>query len=268
MRAPKLLIAVVAILGLAEGCAQRSDSPPDPGYDGHGTPYPGFVGGDVKGEKNFATLVNAYTEGRPARQPWAGAWWPYTDGGIAAKDNGDPAAKYDQAHRGATHTEDWEIVNHGPKSPDAAGWVGHCNGWSAAAALYPEPREAVTVEWRHLRGLRSQGVAERSADGSGLRLLRQPRRYLRRLLDAEVHRRRARPVLPRADQLHGPSQTDREHRPLYARSGLEPADGRLPHPVSDRRPTISAPILPRPMSTASTWTPRSGGRRTVSRRAS
>ena len=39
----------------------------------------------------------------------------------------------------------WEMLNHW--SPGGSAWWGHCNGWSAAAILTHEPREAVTVEY-------------------------------------------------------------------------------------------------------------------------
>jgi competence ComEA-like helix-hairpin-helix protein len=39
----------------------------------------------------------------------------------------------------------WEMLNHW--SPAGSAWWGHCNGWSAAAILTHEPREAVRVEF-------------------------------------------------------------------------------------------------------------------------
>lgn len=116
-------------------------------------------GQDVQGEKNFAFLVNNYAEGRPANKPWAGAWWAFSNGqdmyGIASGRFGNgvsPAGKYD-AVRGLTgnaSAQNWEAKYHGPDpatpgGPEVEGWWGHCNGWSGAAALFPEPTQPVKV---------------------------------------------------------------------------------------------------------------------------
>ena len=106
--------------------------------------------GDTKevlsGVTNYATLINTYAQGKPKREPWAAHWWPYTENGIAAGgSSGSPAGKYDAARGGTTHAQEWEVSHHGAKTPKVQGWWGHCDGWSGAAALYPEPREPVTV---------------------------------------------------------------------------------------------------------------------------
>jgi hypothetical protein len=117
-------------------------------------PYPNFRGSDVHGDHNFATLINNFQEGRPANAAWAGAWWSYKrqngwGNGIASNvihsEPGTPAGLYDAAHCGKTHAQDWEVKNHGDGVKNAEGWWGHCNGWSTAAALFPEPREGVKV---------------------------------------------------------------------------------------------------------------------------
>jgi hypothetical protein len=111
------------------------------------SPYQqGHEGAAAAGETNFANLINNYAQAKPKRQPWAAHWWPYTANGIAAAtNNGSPAGKYDAARGGTTHAQEWEVSHHGSKTPKVEGWWGHCDGWSAAAALYPEPRQPVTV---------------------------------------------------------------------------------------------------------------------------
>jgi hypothetical protein len=115
-------------------------------------PGPGFRGGDValSAEKNFAFLINNYAQAKVEPTPWAGAWWPYGASGIAAggfagSSGASPAGKYDAARGGQTSAQLWEMHNHGPHVKGIQGWWGHCNGWCAAAALFPEPRESVTV---------------------------------------------------------------------------------------------------------------------------
>jgi len=110
------------------------------------SPYAHGHEGTSTGLSNFAVLINNYLQGHPTREPWAAYWWPYSDNGIAAgTDGGSPAGKYDAARGGTTHAQEWEISHHGSKTPHLEGWWGHCDGWSAAAALYPEPRQPVTV---------------------------------------------------------------------------------------------------------------------------
>jgi hypothetical protein len=110
-------------------------------------PYPGRAGRtDVSGEKNYATLINLYAEGRPAKTPWAGYWWPYTANGIASSKTGaSPAGKYDAARGFRNGAQSWEVQLHGAGVKGVQGWWGHCNGWCVAAALFDEPKEAKTV---------------------------------------------------------------------------------------------------------------------------
>lgn len=111
-------------------------------------PYPRFHGNEVHGEKNFAVLINNYSEGKVEPMPWVGYWWPYTSNGIANGSYGgglSPAGKYDAARGGATNAQGWEIGNHGARVRGVQGWWGHCNGWCAAAALFPEPIDSVFV---------------------------------------------------------------------------------------------------------------------------
>lgn len=140
---PIALILTVSLSLLVSACGSGTD---DQQALLDSSPYKHGREGSVQGVVNYATLINNYTEGKPKREPWAAHWWPYTANGIAAgTDGGSPAGKYDAAHGGTTHAQDWEINHHGSKTPKVEGWWGHCDGWSGAAALYAEPREAVTV---------------------------------------------------------------------------------------------------------------------------
>jgi hypothetical protein len=132
--------------------------------------------GEAAGERNFARLMSMHAQGTPARQPWAGFWWPYTSNGIAKSvSGGSPAGKYDAARGGLTHAQDWEASNHGAGVPGVQSWWGHCNGWCVAAALFPEPRQAVRVNGiefgiADIKGLLSEAGMEASADYFGDRV--------------------------------------------------------------------------------------------------
>ncbi len=153
------------------------------------TPYPEFRGQDFHGEKNFALLMNKYTQGKSLPTPWAGYWWPYTKNGIAAGEFGgltattplglsqwsSPAGKYDAARGNITHAQEWEVRLHGARVPKVQQWWGHCNGWCAAAALFPEPHEAVTVNGitfgiADIKGLLTEAGMSVNADFFGERV--------------------------------------------------------------------------------------------------
>ncbi|MEN9724315.1 MAG: hypothetical protein RJB38_2301 [Pseudomonadota bacterium] len=131
---------------------------------------------EALGERNFARLMAQHFEGTPERQPWAGFWWPYTSNGIAKNLSGSsPAGKYDAARGGLTHAQSWEVRYHGAGVPGVQGWWGHCNGWCVAAALFPEPRQAVSVNGieftvADIKGLLSEAGMEASADYFGDRV--------------------------------------------------------------------------------------------------
>jgi hypothetical protein len=151
-------------------------------------PYRNVQGGEVRGETNFATLINSYTEGKPSPAPWAAFWWPYTANGIASgkygsgSDGNSPAGKYDAARGRRTNAQAWEIKNHGAGVPKVQGWWGHCNGWCASSALYAEPREPVKVNGitfnvADLKGLLAEAGMSASADFFGNRLDPWTREY-------------------------------------------------------------------------------------------
>ena len=158
---PLRILLSTLLLGLSigfSGCGSPTyDTPAPPPVDpGTNTqpgspevvPYPNFRGSDFHGEKNFALLINQYTQGKIEPTPWAGFWWPYSGNGIAAGgffNNASPAGKYDAARGNTTQAQMWEIRNHGAMVPRLQSWWGHCNGWCAAAALFPEPHDTVTV---------------------------------------------------------------------------------------------------------------------------
>ncbi len=131
--------------------SEPSPSPSPEVNTAHG-PDRSFQPSDLHGEKNFAKLINTFTQGKSEPTPWAGYWWPYTSYGIAAGGfayngvtPGSPAGKYDAARGHATNAQQWEVKNHGAMVPKVQQWWGHCNGWCAAAALFPEPNQAVKV---------------------------------------------------------------------------------------------------------------------------
>ncbi len=146
----QIVFCTIAFITFAS--CNSSDSPKNvttkPAGNSTPVPYPGFKGTEVRGEKNFAVLINSYARGKIEPTPWAGYWWPYTSNGIAAGNfftNESPAGRYDAARGGATAAQLWEIRHHGASVPKLQAWWGHCNGWCAAAALFREPNESVTV---------------------------------------------------------------------------------------------------------------------------
>jgi len=180
----QVLSATVLIAGMTlwNGCGAPDNGSADDGSSAGvsanpANPYPNFHGQDSHGEKNFAVLINNYAQAKTTPSPWAGFWWPYTANGIASgKFNGaSPAGKYDAARGGTTHAQDWEIHNHGSKVPKVQGWWGHCNGWCAAAALFPEPHKdvkvnGITFNVADQKALLSEAGMETSADFYGDRV--------------------------------------------------------------------------------------------------
>lgn len=103
----------------------------------------------LRGERNFGFLMNNFRQGKPRVDPWASSWWPFKYYGVANGyfnfGNLSPAGKYDAVRGKAFYAQDWEAYHHGPLVPYLEPWWGHCNGWSGAAALFPEPQRPVRV---------------------------------------------------------------------------------------------------------------------------
>ena len=90
---------------------------------------------------------SAFGEIKPA--PWSGDWWSRKKGFMVKGWPGHfPSAfqRYDAFVQARTGKNPgvwaWENdVRNTHYNPKAEDWEGHCNGWSAAAILEPEPRE-------------------------------------------------------------------------------------------------------------------------------
>jgi Transglutaminase elicitor len=99
--------------------------------------------------------------------PYPDTYWPFTQGGIDAKWNGDNASPLDKAmgvlNPGAVQAaKDWEHQNHGSAVPGVADWWGHCPGWTGAAMFDRLVVRSVTV-----RNDGNGGVLECAAGDSG-----------------------------------------------------------------------------------------------------
>jgi hypothetical protein len=129
------------------------------------------------GEKNLAGILSAHAQGKAARTPWAGSWWPYSKDGIAnpGAQGKSPAAKYDAARGEGARAEAWEKANHGRGSAGLESWWGHCNGWAAASVFFPEPPARVKVNGeeftrKDIKGLLTESSMEVLADFWGERV--------------------------------------------------------------------------------------------------
>lgn len=126
-----VILSIFSLQGCNMNTAQPGFSKPSntsPSSTPTISPEPG-----VRAVTNFATLMKKFPQGRPTNSPWVGFWWPYSSGGIH-----DSAGLYEKA-TGKIGAVSWESANHGEKTPGLQDWWGHCNGWAAAAALFPEP---------------------------------------------------------------------------------------------------------------------------------
>lgn len=179
-----LVVAQLAAVGCSPAKEELTDDELSGMLDGNG-PYPNIRGGDVKGDKNFATLINKYAQAKGDRG-WAGFFWPYVNNGIASGTFGggaasgggghSPAGKYDAA-RGDKNgsSQRWEVKNHGAGVPKVQGWWGHCNGWCASSSMLAEPRESVKVNGiqftvADLKGILSEVGMSVTADFFGNRV--------------------------------------------------------------------------------------------------
>jgi hypothetical protein len=172
--APTLALLAIAICSCGKPDYENNPYAGVPGFsDPGGTDTP-----ITHSEKNFATLVNSYAEGRADPTPWAGYWWPYKENGIAAGKygtGGSPAGKYDAARGNKTKAQQWEVRNHGSAVPKLQSWWGHCNGWTAASSLFVEPTDPITVNGitfsvADQKALLSEASMEASADFFGNRV--------------------------------------------------------------------------------------------------
>ncbi|MBF0547257.1 MAG: hypothetical protein HQM08_22645 [Candidatus Riflebacteria bacterium] len=79
-------------------------------------------------------------------KPWSGYWWSRKEG-----ENLEAFDKYDHYVRANGKPDPrsyfWEKdIKNGHYDPSSPGWAGHCNGWSAASILEPEPLQPQTVK--------------------------------------------------------------------------------------------------------------------------
>ena len=133
MRA-SIRVGYLASALLLAACGSKNEA----GSDGGSAPYPVPPrGGQAQGETNLARLLTEEPEGKPRTPLWSGYWFPYQSGGTSSA-----LTQYEKAS-GNAGAVSWERAHHGPEG--AAGWWGHCNGWSAASALFDEPRSPRTV---------------------------------------------------------------------------------------------------------------------------
>ncbi len=134
---------------------------------------------DAVEETNFAVMMKKYDHGVADHPPWAGFWWDFKHDGIARKverDQPSASEKYDalMGLSARTASTAWEKENHGPHLEGIKEWWGHCNGWTAAAILAPEPRRKVTIDGIEFtvsdqKALLSETYLEVSADFLGSR---------------------------------------------------------------------------------------------------
>lgn len=129
---------------------------------------PGSEGRLTTTERNFAILINNYASANAPTTPWVGSWWPYTSNGVAEKTDGNlsPVGKYDAARgscTGEASAQAWEIRHHGSRAPNIRSWSGHCNGWSVAAALFPEPRTPKVVNGVGFTPAEQKGIVSEAA---------------------------------------------------------------------------------------------------------
>jgi len=73
--------------------------------------------------------------------PWSGWWWPRSKQQMKG-----PLKKYDALVQKRTGRNPGAAAWEGKYHKHGEDWSGHCNGWSAAAILEPEPRAARIVD--------------------------------------------------------------------------------------------------------------------------
>lgn len=142
-----ILSLILGICLVAMGCGKK-----DALRDEATTEAPPGIATMALSETNLARIVTSHSKAEVKPTPWASWWFPYGSNGIATA-----AAKYDTVYqnylrsRGADvsnyqEAAAWERRRHSPSWPTFESWFGHCNGWSAAALHYPEPRAPKTID--------------------------------------------------------------------------------------------------------------------------
>jgi len=110
---------------------------------------------------------SARGEIKPA--PWSGDWWSRKKGFLVNGWRGhqpSPFARYDAFVKTRTGKNPGALAwEKNPRNthynPNSENWEGHCNGWSAAAILFPEPtkrciRNGITFETSDQKGILSE----------------------------------------------------------------------------------------------------------------
>lgn len=116
---------------------------------------------------SFADDETAKGEIKPA--PWSSDWWSRKKGFLVngwAGHTPSALARYDQYVQSRTGKNPgslaWESnIKNTHYNPNAENWEGHCNGWSAASILEPEPREkkirnGITFDTSDQKGILSE----------------------------------------------------------------------------------------------------------------
>ena len=162
-------ISILAVLSGLSGCSRDDSGASSASDNPFGYQDPRKAPQDeLHGENDFANLIQRYSKGLPRQAPWAGYWWPFLENGIA-----NAAAKYETA-TGQSGSVHWEMDNHSASAEGILPWWGHCNGWAAAAVLFPEPHaesthSGVTFSVGDQKALLSELGQEVNADFFGLR---------------------------------------------------------------------------------------------------
>jgi len=135
LRQAILFLSICSLIVALAHCGSRSTSDQE-----RRSPYPRVEpNGAIRGESNFARLINSYSEGQANPAPWAGYWWSYATNGTSAAEQ-----KYESA-TGRTGAYAWEMQHHSATASGIQPWWGHCNGWTAASVLFHEPTQPKTI---------------------------------------------------------------------------------------------------------------------------
>ena len=87
--------------------------------------------------KVLAGTTSTANSGAASKTPWSGYWWPQLSSyNTKLYNNPGPMSKYDAVTGASAYN--WEYNNHRTTDP-ANDWWGHCQAWSAAAIMEPQP---------------------------------------------------------------------------------------------------------------------------------